>query len=312
MSKKVIETIISSLLLAIVMFLFNLLSSNFIVEKGTIRISEPIEIDKNQFQISVSILNFSNKNINNLEIKLPIDVPANNIIVTQPVTINKVVTNYGNTFGAIFRITKVAEHQNISMVIMSSQKIETNQVVIDKNGNNIEVEYFNKVSSPYKRNIDNLIINAIIYAALFAVTNYLTDRRRQKLQNEYTERLEISKRDIQEDTDRIKKRLEEQEKERLKIFQDYERLVAEVEKLKDTHIKWKIIYQSKLKDFSKELNFWRDTIRKIIYKSSDTKIEADELFITVTKSLQTYQTRVNAEDNYDTLKVMSKMFEERT
>ncbi|WP_221413069.1 hypothetical protein, partial [Peribacillus simplex] len=47
-------------------------------------------------QISISLVNTSNKNIDNLEIKLPLNVLTDDIFVSQPIIINKLNTNYGN------------------------------------------------------------------------------------------------------------------------------------------------------------------------------------------------------------------------
>jgi hypothetical protein len=312
MTKKVMETIISSLLLGALTLAFNLTFSYFFIEKGTIRIGEPIQIGQNQFQISISLMNFSNKNINNLEIKLPLNVEANNIFVSQPIMINKINTNYGNNSGSVYQVSKLASHENITIAIITSNKIDANQVAINNNGNNVEVEYIDKVTSPLKKSIGTWTVNALIYAALFGLTNYITDRRRQKQISEYYDKWERNKKEIQEETERMSKRINDQEKERLKILEESEKLNQKIQKIHDTHMKWRVMYLSKLRDFSKELNFWRDTIRKITYKSSENKIDSNELINIVTNNLQTYQTKINAEENYETLKVMSKIFKDES
>lgn len=52
-----------------------------------------------------------------------------------------------------------------------------------------------------------------------------------------------------------------------------------------------ILYLARLGDYSKELNFWRDTIRKITYNSTNKNNGTESIIDIVTKSLKTYRTR---------------------
>lgn len=312
MTKKVIETIISALVLGALTLVFNLFISYFFIEKGTVRIGEPVQIGQNQFQISISLVNTSNKNIDNLEIKLPLNVLTDDIFVSQPIIINKLNTNYGNHSGGVYQIPKIASHEKLTMIVSSPVRIESSQIVINNNGNNLEIEYLDKISSSFKKNIGLWIINALIYTVIFGLTSYISDNRRQKQDRELIESIEKSKKEIQDEKEWMNNRFDEYHNEKAILLEKTNRLEQQVQKVHDSHIKWKVIYQSRLRDYSKELNFWRDTIRKIVYKSSESKIESSDLINIVTKNLQTYHTKIDAEENFESLIIMSKIFTEES
>ncbi|MFF2016073.1 hypothetical protein [Paenibacillus sp. NPDC058177] len=311
MNKKILETIISSLLLGAGSLIINLFFSYLFVDKGVVRIGEPIEVGQNQFQISISILNSSDKNINNIEVNLPLNIEKKDIISSQPIVINRVNANYGINKGSIFNIPDILGNQKLTMVVTSSKIIYSDQVKINKNGNNIEVEYFDKVTSPFKKNITSLVINSLMFVVLLIVANYLIDRRSQKRIEEYREMANKRENDLQEYIKIINDGHEKLNKDREEISKEVDKLHEKIKEITYNNTKWRILYSSRLNDFRKELTFWKDTVRRVLYKTGENNIDSQELFNIVTTTLQTYQTKVNAEDDYETLKVMSKMFEEK-
>ena len=52
----------------------------------------------------------------------------------------------------------------------------------------------------------------------------------------------------------------------------------------------KIRFVKTISDYAKELEFWKDTIRKILYESNKNKIESEDIFKMVTLNLKTYNT----------------------
>lgn len=311
MNKKILETIISSVLLGIGSLLINLLFSYLFVDKGVVRIGEPIEVGQSQFQTSISILNSTDKNISNIEFSLPLNVEKKDIITSQPIVIKKVNANYGINNGSIFNIPDILGNQKVTMIITSSKIINSDQVKINKNGNSIEVEYFNKVTSPFKKTMLSLVINSLMFIVLLTVANYLIDRRSQKRMEEFRELAGIRENDLKESLKLVSDWQEDLKKDREELKEEVDILHKKIKEINYNNTKWKILYKSKLSDFRKELDFWKDTVRRVIYKAGENKIDSQELFNIVTTNLQTYQTKTNANDHYETLKVMSKMFEEK-
>jgi hypothetical protein len=70
--------------------------------------------------------------------------------------------------------------------------------------------------------------------------------------------------------------------------------------------KMKILALARITDYSKELSFWRDVVRRILYDSSNKKA-ADKVIDEVTESLRTYGTRKESRE-FNTILVMARMF----
>lgn len=68
---------------------------------------------------------------------------------------------------------------------------------------------------------------------------------------------------------------------------------------------------SRLSDYSKELTFWKDTLKKILYKTETRSSSSEVIFDTVTETLKTYGTRKNYKDvDFDTLTVLQGILKE--
>ena len=75
----------------------------------------------------------------------------------------------------------------------------------------------------------------------------------------------------------------------------------------------KILLLARLSDYSKELTFWRDTIRKILYSMSKTgKKAAEEVIKEVTATLKTHSTLSESEDDFETIKMASLLLEKKS
>ncbi len=72
-----------------------------------------------------------------------------------------------------------------------------------------------------------------------------------------------------------------------------------------TFARVKVILLARMSDYSRELNFWRDTVRKVLYGMTGGKEAGESLVKHVTESLQTHRARTGVEDDFDTMKVLA-------
>lgn len=69
----------------------------------------------------------------------------------------------------------------------------------------------------------------------------------------------------------------------------------------------RLYYFTRISDLQKELSFWRDTVRKMLYNSQNEFQTADKVIETVTSTLKTYTTRKRSEKNMDELLYLAQL-----
>ncbi|MFO8014046.1 MAG: hypothetical protein R6X20_12165 [Phycisphaerae bacterium] len=72
--------------------------------------------------------------------------------------------------------------------------------------------------------------------------------------------------------------------------------------------KIKLQLLSQITDYERELNFWRDTLRKFLYQCGRSDADAERLLQSVTSNLETYKTRGSAAPAFEAAKFMSETF----
>ena len=131
-------------------------------------------------------------------------------------------------------------------------------------------------------------LNFIILLATYGITTYVSERRWNKRLKERTE-FEKSRQII---TDNLNA--------------DLDRANRELEKAKQVQQETQLFYVARFSDFSKELSFWKDTIRKLLYSCGESKENADELYDTITNNLKTYLTKKVYRQDYDTINYLAR------
>lgn len=109
----------------------------------------------------------------------------------------------------------------------------------------------------------------------------------------------------------FKTKIEETQKEliekNIKDNKSIQKLESNLEKLQKESAKIKILYVSRISEYAKELSFWRDTIRKIMYNSESKNLNSELIIDTVIKSLKTYHTRNQKDIEFTTLEILDKL-----
>ena len=84
-------------------------------------------------------------------------------------------------------------------------------------------------------------------------------------------------------------------------------LKFQMEELENRGARLKLLLLSRLHDYSKELTFWRDTVRKIIFQSTKQKTDVELIIETVTENLKTYGAKSGKEVDFKAVEVMARM-----
>ncbi|NFL34457.1 hypothetical protein FDB64_05100 [Clostridium botulinum] len=325
MDKKLKEAIITTIITLIMTFIFNILLSNFTFDKGSVRLGDLIEVEKGKYMISIDIKNFSDNNIDKIRIKIPEDIDISSIKTNQPLNFSKISNNIGNQAASTYEIARVPEKQQVTFNIILNNKIDVKSIVVEKNNNKISVEYPNDINNSLKQQIKRMSVETIIYALIVGIMIYVLLYNNEKNFEKNSRSLEDKIKDIkyyneqdknyydeamkksQEISEKYKNYCEEKEKESQKLMNQMENIKKEITNIKVISKKRELLLLARIKDYKKELDFWRDTIRKVFYNSQNKKIDSEIIFDEITNNLKTYQTKDKRCEDFDAIKVMANI-----
>ena len=244
-------------------------------DKCSINIGTSIA-QNNQYLTSVVISNSAkNKALKNLEIS----ISGFNEIKEGIINTSYVLNRKNN----MLTIDYIPPEETLSLIIVSKDAI---------NPQSIKIAYSGKVKTSYpgdKSDLYTLIISQIIIYTIMLILlksfQYKNDIKLDK---------EIDK-------------LNKENDHNLKQFEEAKNKINEINT--NTH-ELRIYYLSRMKDYSKELDFWKNTIRKILYQSDKNNKTNEKIFDMVTGELKTYGTRSNIDPNYDELTYLAKKMNE--
>lgn len=313
MGKRVLEAVITAALVAFISFISSLTFTYFFDNNSSVKIGMSTELSKRQFVLPIDINTFE-KDIKDLRIGLPLPVNEQQIKSNQPLNIKIIKNNIGETTGTILEVTKIPSGENVQLVLKTNKSVEGKNVQVYENGNKVDIEYLSKTKNPLQSQLKVLVLSSIIYAILAGITTYLGNKRlnvqTQKLRDDMND-LEKTRvkhnQEAKETMGELKKHLEESKIKQDDLKNEIKETREAIARTKTESLKKQILLQAKLNDYRKELNFWRDTIRKILYRLPHGEKKAEELFKIISSSLKTYQTHEKDNHDFETLKVLSKM-----
>ncbi|HEQ3553603.1 hypothetical protein ACX3X3_13740 [Bacillus subtilis] len=286
MKDKFIDTIIATAIPAIAMACFNFFLLYFFDNSSVLNIGQSTKM-VDQYVTPINIE--AHGKIDKLRITLPGKLTDKQISTNKPIQVKTANNNVGYEDYTDFYISKITSKSSVQLIINTDKPLENNDIAIDKNGNNISVNYESTVKNPAFEQLRSIILNAVVYFILFSIIISREKRDRKKKTLEIKEGLDILK--SQND----------------KLVQDQNNTIERVKKAEDDAKKRQLLLQAKLHDYKKELSFWRNTIRKMLYKMPDGDKKAEKLIESVTDSLKTYNTNEKNEHEFETLKVAAAL-----
>jgi cell division protein FtsB len=301
MKDKVIEQIVSFVLLGLFTFIGNLGINYILRDRGVVRIGNVISIQDGKYETAVDIYNFQESSLENIKIKILDNIDIDSIRTSEALNITKEPANVSNDISSTFKISSIGEKKKVTLFFTVKKIITYNDIEIMKNGNKLRVEYTNDVKSPIENQVMTLLISALTYTIMLGVFDYYTKKRFKR-----------EKEDLEKQNDQIKRLVNVQTSNIDSLKYDQDKLREDIKSTTQRYKKRELVLLSKLSDYSKELNFWRDSIRSILYKSKIEPISPDAIFDTVTNTLKTYQVKTNNEPDFESLKILSNLLRNET
>lgn len=251
-------------------------------DRGSIAVSRPVFIG-DQAAIVVSIENYSKEFIDGLTIEVPRELRGNQIITDSPISISEEpTTSIGKT--QFFLLEKIPPRVVSRVIIPIASKSESIRIA-NAETHSLRVLQEGRLESPWAAPLRAGFFTALIYS-IFA---YAISRIHSKTFSELREKQEELKLLDRESRKELEKTRGE--------------LKGQLNVIETRLAKQKTLLMARLTDYSRELEFWRNLIRKFVSESKNIQ-KGDDLVRLVTQTLKTHGATENYKD-LEELKVLA-------
>jgi hypothetical protein len=291
--KKVFNTILSVIVVFVINLLLTTTVNYFFQSDGSISTDTYFSI-QNKLFAEISIQNYSSKTKDGLILSIPNKVNLKEIICSNPVDIVNKQDSIVNSIIKNIDVSSIAPNKTTKILIPVNNISELNFIDVQNYSALSLTKYkSNEILNPLTDTINKAIISSIIFAIFgglimfYQIVKFDDLNKKMDKINKYSET-------IQKASDDLKITLN-------KEFID----------IKKIYHKQRIFLFHRISDLTKELDFWRDTIRKILYNRSKGKDMGEEIIKEVVNNLKTYSTLGKSNENFENIQLLSSMLANR-
>jgi hypothetical protein len=260
---------------AVVTFITNYLMAYYWeLPKGTVNIGNPIRIENNT-HITITITNESKSVLDDLRFVLPADNTTFEYYTDTPITVESIPPQPNVNFEEIVLVVAGVEPlHRTQLTLVTPGDISNTEVRLS----NAKAKDLSVVMGSHTLSRERLVSRRIfpafmVYVVLYTIYLIIDEARRFKLLS----RVERSAQKARQDMQIFEKKLEKQ--------------CAEINKTDVATKRIKLTLLRRLTEMERELSFWRNTIRKLVYKWGETESKrVEKLFSLVRATLKTYTT----------------------
>ena len=250
---------------------------------GLLHVSAPITTQQKSF-VSVDIINYTQHMIDGLVLTMPNSLIFTEVQASSPLQIEKLPDSVGTNKQYRLKISEISPHSTTSIFL----PFETNIIpIITANATDRKLSF----ESPYtvENPLWKLFKAPLLSALLISIVYFFF-----LLHNDNVEKkAELQKADLKTKAENLSNQLE--------------KVMAEVKDIRKLELKQRIILLARLSDTSSELQFWRDTIRKLLYSNSFIgKEQAEQVISEITATLKTYAAQERIPD-FDSTRLFAEI-----
>lgn len=260
----------------------------FAASKGTVLLG-PFTTIQSQIYMPVDIANFRYKPLDNLVLSIPklTDIPE--IVSSSPIQIEEVPDVVGTSDRKRIQISGLEPNQITRLLIPTANQNEAELFrVVNAKQVGLAIEPVEHIQSPIVSALEKELFSAAVTSILFGLLmlGFLASGAR-----------------IEE---RLKEQVQESKQESQALNARVTKLTQNTEEVRKNFYRVKVLLFARLSDYSKELDFWRDTIRKILYQTTGENTTSEMVISQVTRTLKTYGTlRGDSVEDFEAIKVLA-------
>jgi hypothetical protein len=272
----VVSVIVTFLLSTALNFGINYLTQ----DNGTIMLGPTITVQGKTY-MSVTISNFTSGTLDGIVLSLPSATSISELIASAPIRVGEQASNTGTTEKKLISISEIGHNRVTTLQIPLLNPNQASLLEVTNAGQKkLGVIAVNEISYPIQSILTNAAAISLIYACFYAIV-IVWEHGRLKELDARLKHFDENARIMDEQTKKLKKLSSES--------------TARISRIQ-------VVMLARMSDYSQELRFWRDTIRKLLYGLTGTAEAGDKIVKHVTESLKTYSTRTDYPD-FETIRV---------
>lgn len=268
--------VVSAFISALFVALFSLVATWIMRSTLSVTISTPIQ-EEQYYITAIDIKNFSKK-VESLDLCIS---PHNAVV-----GIESVIPYQQDNQNGIITIAKIQPQSSISLLLRTSGYIDKDNLRISGDSRT-ELSFLSEKKAISATVLLFAITQFAIYFSVMFIINFISQKKRNAQVSALNEELQTQKSEI------VKLKKESV--------------------LNRKSLQWiKSFYLVRFSDYVRELSFWKDTIRKMIYSIGTKGQDVEKLFDVVTTSLRTFTTKEQKVDYQELEYIAKKMLEAGT
>lgn len=272
------DSILSALGAFFLSALTTIITVYFSDQNGGVVTPQPQNISGTEYNV-IDVINFSDKKIDGLLISIPKALPIDKIISSNPIKY-KTIDNIASSTDRTLLELSLIPSKTLTRIMLPSTSRSDNLKLINAEELGLSSDYFESNKFLSTKRLPLLFIPSIIVAIMFGFFKFYFDKETTKLKEKLVE-----------------------------LDKSIHSLNEKIQQASNQSKKARLLLLARIKDYAKELDFWRDTIRKLI-SNRNNKQEANLLFSTVTQKLSTWGTRPESKD-FEAISVMAELIKEK-
>lgn len=270
-----------------VTLILNALLNYYTSDKGAVSVSSQVKLGSAGVVV-VTIENYSSDFLSGLVL----EVPSGFLISAITADPALVVEEIPSALKGPTKLLKVSQvrPRHVSRLFMPLPDTTAPGTVRLSNleATGLSLRHDDRLESPLRNAIFTAFLVALLYAIVEGVSTYFVAKRQRELgtkMDDLKEKHDVAAADWKKKRESIEK---------------------DVERLRSLMAKQRLLLQSRLHDYSKELSFWRNAVRTLLVQSGARPEVGEELVERVTTELKTFSTRADAEKNFETLRLAGR------
>lgn len=245
-------------------------------DNGTITIGPSTAIVGKTY-MPVAISNFNASSLDDIILSVPSSVITSELISSDSIRVSEEPNNASTVDRKQISISGIGHNRVVTLDIPLANQDQVAVVeVLNARQKKLTVLPIKDISYPLNRMLLSALLAAVVYAFFVALFAMWDHSKRIALDARYQE---------------IKEQLTKLEKTNAATTATLNRM--------------KILLLARMSDYAKELRFWRDTMRKVLYGLTGGKEAGEELVKYVSQSLKTYGVSRSVDaDDFELMKVL--------
>lgn len=260
----------------------------FTSDNGAIRVGELISIDTKEYK-PIDIENYDGSLINDIKISIPKDTNVKNIVSSKPVLISLESKILASSVQNIMIVSSVSGPGVTRLLIPVDSKTSDCCNIVNPKDIKVSIKDDSSVINPIKRAFYKGVQTAIIYSIFILILAIWITSRMKELEN---------------NLNKITEEMSENKESSNKKADDIKRDLLEIRKI---YKRQRIFLLRRISDYSKEVEFWRNTLRKILLANVSDKKTIENMLREISKSIDTFSTHGNTVKEYENFEVLQEV-----